>query len=304
MMRPNRLQCSPSLKTRDISKTKMNKRELESTIHTNLDRDNDYTAYLGLNVLLDAQRPLSDPPHHDEMLFIIQHQVAELWIKLVIHEIEGAISKLRHDDLPPAVKNLARVKHIQTQLFNQWMVLDTLTPSEYAQFRHVFGKASGFQSPQYRLLEFLLGNKSASLLVVYEHQPVWHERLVSALNAPDIYEEFLAFLSRAGMPVPESALERDFSKQRDADDAVVAVLKQIYDEPRKHWANYEMCEALMDVANNFQFWRFHHMKTVERIIGHKRGTGGSSGVPFLKKALEAEFFPELIRVRTEIEGKQ
>ena len=304
MMRPNGLQCSPSLKTRDISKTKMNKRELESTIHTNLDRDNDYTAYLGLNVLLDAQRPLSDPPHHDEMLFIIQHQVAELWIKLVIHEIEGAISKLRHDDLPPAVKNLARVKHIQTQLFNQWMVLDTLTPSEYAQFRHVFGKASGFQSPQYRLLEFLLGNKSASLLVVYEHQPVWHERLVSALNAPDIYEEFLAFLSRAGMPVPESALERDFSKQRDADDAVVAVLKQIYDEPRKHWANYEMCEALMDVANNFQFWRFHHMKTVERIIGHKRGTGGSSGVPFLKKALEAEFFPELIRVRTEIEGKQ
>jgi len=282
----------------------MTKRKLEASIHTDLDRDNDYTAYLGLDVLLNAQRPLSDPPHHDEMLFIIQHQVTELWIKLVIHEIEGTIKRLQDDDLPPAVKNLARVKHIQTQMFNQWMVLDTLTPSEYAQFRHVLGKASGFQSPQYRLLEFLLGNKGTSLLAVYEHQPVWYERLVSALNAPNIYEVFLAFLARAGMSVPENALERDFSAVRDEDDDVVAVLKQIYDEPRKHWAKYEMCEALMDVANNFQFWRFHHMKTVERIIGHKRGTGGSSGVPFLKKALEAEFFPELIRVRTEIEGKQ
>lgn len=282
----------------------MSNRKLESTIHTRLDRDNDYTAYLGLDVLLDAQHPLSDPPHHDEMLFIIQHQVAELWIKLVIHEIKGAIDRLRDNDLPPAVKNLARVKHIQTQLFNQWMVLDTLTPSEYAQFRHVFGTASGVQSPQYRLLEFLLGNKTTALLPVYEHQPVWHERLANALNSPSIYEEFLAFLARAGMSVPEDALDRDFSEPRGDDDAVVAVLKEIYDQPRKHWANYEMCEALMDVANNFQFWRFHHMKTVERIIGHKRGTGGSSGVPFLKKALEMEFFPELIRVRTEIEGKQ
>jgi tryptophan 2,3-dioxygenase len=189
-------------------------------------------------------------------------------------------------------------------MFNQWMVLDTLTPSEYAQFRHVFGTASGVQSPQYRLLEFLLGNKTTALLPVYEHQPVWHERLANALNSPSIYEEFLAFLARAGMSVPEDALDRDFSEPRGDDDAVVAVLKEIYDQPRKHWANYEMCEALMDVANNFQFWRFHHMKTVERIIGHKRGTGGSSGVPFLKKALETEFFPELIRVRTEIEGKQ
>jgi tryptophan 2,3-dioxygenase len=278
----------------------MKKRKLESTIHTKLDRDNDYTAYLGLEALLNAQHPLSDPPHHDEMLFIIQHQVAELWIKLVIHEIEGAIDRMRQDDLPPAAKNLARVKHIQTQLFNQWMVLDTLTPSEYAQFRNVFGQASGFQSPQYRLLEFLLGNKNSAMLAVYEHQPAWHQRLVTALNAPSLYEEFLAYLSRAGMPVPRKALVRDFSRMRDEDAEVVAVLKSIYDEPRKNWASYEICEALMDVANNFQFWRFHHMKTVERIIGHKPGTGGSSGVTFLKKALEAEFFPELIRVRTEI----
>jgi tryptophan 2,3-dioxygenase len=278
----------------------MVKRRLETGIHTDLDRDNDYTAYLALDVLLNAQQPLSDPPHHDEMLFIIQHQVAELWIKLVIHEIDGAIGLLRDGDLRPAVKNLARVKHVQTQLFNQWMVLDTLTPSEYAQFRHVFGKASGFQSPQYRLLEFLLGNKSRALLSVYEHQPQWHEKLIDALNAPSLYEEFLGYLSREGMPVPANALERDFSEPRDDDDEVVAILKRIYDEPRKYWDSYEMCEALMDVANNFQFWRFHHMKTVERIIGHKPGTGGSSGVPFLKKALETEFFPELIRVRTEL----
>ena len=141
------------------------------------------------------------------------------------------------------------------------------------------------------------------MLAVYEHQPVWHERLVNALNSPSLYEEFLAHLARAGMPIPDSALDRDFSVGRTEDDKVVAVLKAVYDDPREHWAAYELCEALMDVANNFQFWRFHHMKTVERIIGHKRGTGGSSGVPFLKKALEAEFFPELIQVRTEIEGK-
>ncbi len=303
MMRRNGLQCSPGTRRNRRRNRNMTRRKLEASIHTDLNRDNDYTAYLALDVLLEAQKPLSDPPHHDEMLFIIQHQITELWIKLVIHEIEGASNRIRDDDLPPAVKNLARVKHIQTQMFNQWMVLDTLTPSEYAQFRHVCGKASGFQSPQYRLLEFLLGNKSATLLTVYEHQPVWHERLVNALNAPSVYEEFLAYLARAGMAVPKSALDRDFSTVREDDDGVVAVLKQIYDEPRKHWANYEMCEALMDVANNFQFWRFHHMKTVERIIGHKRGTGGSSGVPFLKKALESEFFPELIRVRTEIDAK-
>ncbi|MFQ5548023.1 MAG: tryptophan 2,3-dioxygenase [Woeseia sp.] len=280
----------------------MNSRKLESTIHTELGRDDDYSAYLQLHKVLDAQHPLSDPPHHDEMLFIIQHQVTELWLKLMIHEIQGAIALLRRDDLPPAVKNLARVKHIQTQLFNQWMVLDTLTPSEYVQFRHVFGKASGFQSPQYRMLEFLLGNKSSAILPVFEHKPDWYSRLTGALAAPSLYEEFLIYLSRAGMPIPASAIDRDFGQQRDEDDDVVAVLKGIYDEPRKHWDLYEMCEALMDVANNFQFWRFHHLKTVERIIGHKPGTGGSSGVPFLKKALEVEFFPELIRVRTEIEG--
>ncbi len=278
----------------------MKRRKLEPSIHTNLDRESDYTAYLQLDKLLDAQKPLSSPAHHDEMLFIVQHQVTELWIKLVIHEIEEAIENMRADDLPPAVKQLARVKHVQNQMYNQWMVLDTLTPSEYAQFRQVFGRASGFQSPQYRLLEFLLGNKSRSVLKVYEQQPEWHERLAEALAAPALFDEFLAYLARAGMAVPEAALDRDFSKPREPDPAVVAVLREIYEQPREHWSHYELCEALMDVENNFQFWRFHHMKTVERIIGHKTGSGGSSGVSFLKKALDVVFFPELIQVRTEI----
>jgi tryptophan 2,3-dioxygenase len=277
----------------------MKKRELEKTIHSDLSRDNDYTGYLQLDRLLSAQAPLSDPPHHDEMLFIIQHQVAELWIKLVIHEVSGAIRHLQADKLQQAVKNLARVRHVQNQLYSQWKVLDTLTPSEYAEFRHVFGKASGFQSAQYRILEFTLGNKSRRMMPYYEHQPEWYARLSEALEAPSLYEEFLMHLARRGMPVPGHVLKRDFSTLREDDDGVVEVLRSIYEDRARHWARYETCEALMDIANNFQFWRFHHMKTVERIIGHKAGTGGSSGVAFLKKALDIEFFPELLRVRTE-----
>jgi tryptophan 2,3-dioxygenase len=276
----------------------MKKRKLEKTIHMNLSRDDDYTAYLSLDQLLDSQTPLSDPPHHDEMLFIIQHQVAELWIKLVIHEIGAAIRHLRDDELPQAVKNLARVRHIQSQLYNQWKVLDTLTPAEYAEFRHVFGKASGFQSAQYRMLEFTLGNKSRSTMAVFEHQPDWHARLTSALESPSLYEEFLMHLKRRGMAIPDRAIARDFSEARGEDEEVIAVLKVIYENRAEHWSRYEMCEALMDIANNFHFWRFHHMKTVERIIGHKSGSGGSSGVSFLKKALDIEFFPDLMRVRT------
>ncbi len=278
----------------------MNKRTLEKSIHTKLSRDDDYTAYLQLDTLLSAQKPLSDPPHHDEMLFIVQHQVAELWIKLLLHEIGRAIYWMRQDALPPALKNLGRARQVQSQLYNQWKVLDTLTPSEYAEFRHVFGKASGFQSAQYRLLEFVLGNKSRSTLAVYEHQPEWHARLVTVLEAPSLYDELLLHLARIGLPVPDSALQRDFSQVRTEDDEVVVVLTTIYENRRDYWQQYELCEALMDMESNIQFWRFHHMKTVERIIGHKPGTGGSSGVPFLKKALDIELFPELIRVRTEL----
>ena len=280
----------------------MKKRKLEKSIHSDLSRDDDYTGYLGLDQLLSSQHPLSAPPHHDEMLFIIQHQVAELWIKLIIHEIEGAIGFMRADQLQQAVKNLARVRHVQNQLYNMWKVLDTLTPSEYAEFRHVFGRASGFQSAQYRILEFVLGNKNPGMMRFFRHQPEWHARLDAALQAPSLYEEFLIHLARQGMPVPTRVLERDFSVMREEDDDVVAVLRLIYEDRGKHWDHYETCEALMDIANNFQFWRFHHLKTVERIIGHKPGTGGSSGVSFLKKALDMEFFPELLRVRTEIGG--
>jgi len=278
----------------------MNKRELEQTIHTDLSRDDDYTGYLKLDQLLTAQAPLSDPPHHDEMLFIIQHQVAELWIKLLIHEVGGAIRHMQNDRLAPAVKNLARVRHIQDQLYSQWTVLDTLTPSEYAEFRHVFGKASGLQSAQYRILEFKLGNKSRSTMDVYAQQPEWYARLIEALESPSLYEEFLMHLARQGMAVPERVLDRDFSEVRDEDSDVVEVLRTIYENRSEHWDCYETCEALVDISNNFQFWRFHHMKSAERIIGNQRGSGGSSGVPFLKKALDIEFFPELLRVRTEI----
>ncbi len=277
------------------------KRKLEKTIHTDLSRDDDYTAYLQLDTLLDAQKPLSDPPHHDEMLFIIQHQVAELWIKLVIHEVGQAIEIMRGGRLRPAVKNLARVRHIQSQMYNQWQVLDTLTPSEYIEFRHVFGKASGFQSAQYRILEFLLGNKSRSAMKVYAHQPEWHARLQAALESPSLYEAFLAYLSGKGHAIPDSATDRDFASIREPDEAVISALKKIYEDSEAYWDEYEMCEALMDIANNFQFWRFHHLKTVERIIGHKPGSGGSSGVSFLRKAIDIEFFPELIEVRSRIE---
>jgi tryptophan 2,3-dioxygenase len=278
----------------------MKKRKLEKTIYTDLSRDDDYAGYLQLDRLLGAQAPLSKPPHHDEMLFIIQHQVAELWIKLVIHEISAAIEHLKRDELPPAVKNLARVRHVQSQLYNQWQVLDTLTPVEYSEFRQVFGKASGFQSAQYRILEFTLGNKNAAMMAVYKHQPEWYSRLEAALHAPSLYEEFLMHLKRRGMAIPQTSIQRDFSEMRGEDEAVIAVLKLIYENRSEYWSRYEMCEALMDIGNNFQFWRFHHMKTVERIIGHKPGSGGSSGVSFLKKALDYEFFPDLIRVRTEI----
>mgnify|MGYP001823232110 FL=1 len=278
----------------------MNQRDPEKTIYSDLSRDDDYTGYLQLDKLLTAQVPLSDPPHHDEMLFIIQHQVAELWIKLLIHEMTRAIENLRRDALRPAVKNLARVRHIQNQLYNQWKVLDTLTPSEYAEFRRVFGKASGFQSAQYRILEFMLGNKNASMMRYYEHQPEWRRKLAVALESPSLYEELLAYLARRGMPVPKRVLERDFSKNREDDADVIDVLRLIYENREECWSRYEVCEALMDIGNNFQFWRFHHMKTVERIIGHKQGSGGSSGVDFLKRALDVVIFPELIRVRTEI----
>jgi tryptophan 2,3-dioxygenase len=273
-------------------------RPLEAGIVTDFSDRMSYAGYLCLPELLDQQHPLSSPPHHDEMLFIIQHQVAELWIKQLIHELSAAIRYVQRDQLDPCFKILARAKLIQMQLFDQWAVLETLTPSEYMEFRSVLGHASGFQSAQYRKLEFLLGNKKRDALKVFAHDAAVHEDLEAALEAPSIYDEFLRHLARRGLAVPEACIARDWSLPHHESEALVEVLREIYEHPREYWDAYEMCEKLVDVEEYFQLWRFRHMKTVERIIGFRQGTGGSSGVGFLRQALELSFFPELLAVRT------
>lgn len=278
----------------------MSKRQLEEGIVTDLGERLTYSGYLGLDALLSAQRPLSNPPHHDETLFIIQHQVAELWLKLMLHELEATIVALRADELYRASKILARVKQIQLQLIGQWSVLDSLTPSEYAEFRDVLGHASGFQSFQYRCLEFVLGNKMPELLKLFEHDADQHAHLEALLTRPAIYDEFLQCLHRRGHEIPADRLARDWSEVPDADPRVVEVLLDIYTATERHWETYEFCEKLVDLEQNFQVWRFRHMKAVERIIGYKRGTGGSSGVAFLRKVMDQQFFPELYQVRTQI----
>ncbi|UPK76630.1 tryptophan 2,3-dioxygenase [Nocardioidaceae bacterium SCSIO 66511] len=275
-----------------------NYRPIEEGVETDLRSQLTYASYLDLDRLLGAQHPVSG--HHDEMLFIVQHQVTELWLKQLIHELRSAIALIAADDLPPALKRLARIKHIQRQMFEQWSVLETLTPIEYAQFRDSLGHASGFQSLQYRTVEFLLGNKTPGMTKVFEHDPEGHARLEADLAAPSLYEEFLRYLRRQGFAVPPEVAERDFSRPYAANDGVTAVFKTIYDAPDEHWQAYEACEELVDVEESFQLWRFRHLKTVERVIGHKRGTGGSSGVGFLKRALDLTFFPELLAVRTQI----
>ena len=274
-----------------------NQRPLEHDITTDLRDRLSYGGYLQLDTLLSAQQPLSDPPHHDEMLFIIQHQTSELWLKLVIHELRGALAHLRVDHIDPCLKMLARVKAIQRQLSEQWSVLETLTPSEYLQFRDVLGPASGFQSLQYRLVEFLLGNKNADMLRVFGHDAAGFAELREALEAPSLYDEFLRWLARRGHAVPAELVERDWSQPHRRNEALIPVYKRIYENTDEFWEEYHLCEQLVDVETNFQIWRFRHMKTVERIIGYRRGTGGSSGVAFLRKALELTFFPELFEVR-------
>jgi tryptophan 2,3-dioxygenase len=279
--------------------TNNNQRPVEPTIVRDFSDRLSYTGYLSLDGLLAQQRPLSQPQHHDEMLFIIQHQVAELWIKLILHELTAAIEHIRNDRLPPTLKVLSRVKLIQMQLFDQWAVLETLTPSEYMEFRGVLGNASGFQSWQYRKLEFLLGNKNPDTIQVFAHDRAVHDDLLRALNAPSFYDEFLRYLARRGYNVPAARVERDWSAPHIRNEALVDIFREIYRNAKQHWEAYEMCEKLVDVEEYFQLWRFRHLKTVERIIGFRRGTGGSSGVGFLRQALELTFFPELLASRTE-----
>ncbi|UTT67645.1 tryptophan 2,3-dioxygenase [Janibacter sp. CX7] len=257
-----------------------------------------YGSYLALDTLLDAQRPMSE--HHDEMLFIVQHQTSELWLKLVLHETRSAMTLLAEDEMRMALKRIARVKHIQRTLTDQWSVLATLTPTEYQEFRPFLGHASGFQSWQYRAVEFALGNKHAGMLPVHASDPEAHAVLSELLEAPSLYDEFLRYLSRRGYPIPQRVLERDVTTAHVLDPELTRVLTDIYRDAEQHWDVYEACEELVDLEDNFQLWRFRHLKTVQRTIGMKTGTGGSSGVGFLQRALDLTFFPELFAVRTEI----
>lgn len=280
----------------------MGAREFESEIHVDLDERNDYAGYLRLDRILNSQEPRSVPEYHDEMLFIIQHQTSELWMKLVIHELEAAVESIRTDALEPCFKVLARVKQTQRMLFEQWAVLETLTPSEFNVFRSVLGKASGLQSYQNRMIEFLLGNKDAKAIEVFRHKPEIYAELKRLLAQPSLYDEFLRYLARHGFDLPKASVDRDWSQPYRPNAALIAVFKRIYEDPAAHWAAYEMCEKLLDVEEYYDLWKFRHLKTVERIIGFKRGTGGSSGVNFLKHGMEVRLFPEIWDVRTEIKS--
>ena len=259
-----------------------------------------YGDYLGLDQLLSAQHPLSG--RHDELLFIIIHQVQELWMKLMNHELELAMDRLRADALRPCFKALARVSRIQRQLVEAWDVLTTMTPHDYLAFRGSLGSASGFQSWQYRLLEFRLGAKDAFMLRPHRHRPDILAVLESAFRAPSLYDEALHLLARRGLALPAEVLDRDWSMPRPPSEAVIAAWARIYDQAEELFDLYELAEELVDLEDAFQTWRFRHMKTVERIIGHRPGTGGSAGVAYLKGALERSFFPELWSVRTRLQA--
>jgi tryptophan 2,3-dioxygenase len=268
----------------------------DEQIHWDLTNSLSYSQYLGLDKLLDAQRPLSY--EHDEMLFIVIHQVSELWMKLCLHELNTVVDCVRRDDLGPTFKRLARVSTIQQQLLQAWDVLATITPYDYSAFRNTLGRSSGFQSAQYRLLEFLIGNKNAELIEVFRADPSAYEMLERALHAPSLYDEVLRLLSRRGLDVPAQAIDRDFSLPYQASKQVAAAWLSVYHNSVKDWDLYELAERLVDLDYKFQLWRFTHVKTVERIIGYKRGSGGTSGVAYLTKALDLKFFPELWTIRT------
>lgn len=256
-----------------------------------------YGDYLALDKILTAQAPRSDA--HDELLFIIQHQTSELWMKLAIHELTGAREKLAAGDLQPAFKMLARVARIFEQLNSAWDVLRTMTPSDYTRFREDLGQSSGFQSHQYRLIEFLLGNRNRAMIRPHAHVPMLKAALEAELERPSLYDVALAALARE-VSVPQAALNRDLSKSYTVQEGVSEAWAEVYRAPEKHWQLYELAEKLVDFEDYFRRWRFNHVTTVERVIGFKRGTGGTGGVSYLKKMLEVELFPELWHVRTEL----
>jgi tryptophan 2,3-dioxygenase len=259
-------------------------------------RDMSYADYLQLDRVLDAQRPLS--ADQNEMLFIIQHQTSELWMKLILHELERAIAAIRADALPPTFKMLARVSRIMEQLVKAWDVLATMTPPEYSAIRPSLGKSSGFQSYQYRAIEFHLGNKNPAMLAPHRHSAARLAVVEAALNAPSIYDETIALMARRGFAIAPSALARERTLPTRHDDSVEAAWAAIYKAPETHWDLYELGEELVDLEDAFRLWRFRHVTTVERIIGFKRGTGGTDGVGYLRKMLDVVLFPELWRIRT------
>lgn len=261
----------------------------------------DYKTYLGLEQILSAQRPLSSPPHHDEMLFIVQHQTAELWFKLIIHELTGAMIALKRDEPQRSLKALARVSQVQHELTNQWSVLDTLTARAYAQFRYALGAASGIQSAQHRTIEFILGNKDPQLLAKFRHDPPAYERLKALLETPTLYDEFLRFLARSGLPIPKEILDRDVAHAHAPHPEVTSALTRVYTEPRAYGHARDLAEGLVGLDEARAIWRFRHFKVVSRLNGNKRGTGGTTGASYLEKLVSHTYFPELWEVRTELE---
>jgi tryptophan 2,3-dioxygenase len=260
--------------------------------------DMSYGDYLALEQVLNSQHLLSD--NHNELLFIIQHQTTELWMKLILHELHAARDQIKLDELPPAFKMTARVSKILAQLVQAWDVLATLTPSEYSQFRPLLGHSSGLQSHQYRLLEFALGNKNSSMTRTNQHRPEIYALLERELHTPSLYDETLRLLARRGHALPSAVLDRDWTQAYTHNDAVERAWLEVYRNPERHWDLYELAEELMDIEDSFRQWRFRHVTTVERIIGFKTGTGGTAGVGYLKHMLEVQLFPELWKVRTDL----
>jgi tryptophan 2,3-dioxygenase len=265
---------------------------------TSFDGRMSYSDYLGLDAILNAQHPRSSA--HDEMLFIIQHQTSELWMRLALHELSSAREAIAAGELRPAFKMLTRVARIFEQLNSAWDVLRTMTPSEYTRFRDALGESSGFQSWQYRLIEFAVGNRNPSMLKPHRHLPDLVEKLEAELSRPSLYDAALERLAHAGLPVPAAVLERDVREPYVPDDGVREAWAAVYADPHAHWELYELAEKLVDLEDYFRRWRFNHVTTVERIIGNKRGTGGTSGVPYLRRMLEVTLFPELWDLRTDL----
>ncbi|WP_291011485.1 tryptophan 2,3-dioxygenase [Hydrogenophaga sp.] len=270
----------------------------EEKAQLDFSHDMSYGDYLQLDSILSAQQPLS--PAHDEMLFIVQHQTSELWMKLMLHELTAAVRNVASDELPTAFKQLARVSKIMEQLVHAWDVLATMTPPEYSAMRPYLGKSSGFQSFQYRCIEFALGNKNAAMLQPHAHNPTRLAMVQAAFEAPSLYDEALRLLARRGLPVPASHVEREWTQAYSASPAVEQAWLQVYRHPQQHWDLYQLGEELTDLEDAFRLWRFRHVTTVERVIGFKRGTGGTGGVSYLRKMLDVVLFPEIWSLRTDL----